>query len=286
MPSWRRTIQLQGVVFDSRAYDFDPETPTLPPPIWTGGDEMAEQAIEIEGVLVTAALDIGDGRKNWADLVSAFIAALGDKADAVLLLQLARSQPDWMQALYRWLAAQPAFACRVLAVRGPMEGEARDELIGASHWYASASNAEAVTLPMLDFLAAGRPAVAPAHTALADHLHPDSALIVASDEEDWRWPEDVRDAAWSFTQHPDDVGPTTRSRLSWTSLAAALEEAYRLVTVSPQDYGQMSAAAVVRTRTACSPEAAAAALRELLVREADQGGGPAPSPFMQKLAAE
>jgi hypothetical protein len=284
-PQRRRGIRLDGVVFDSRKYKLDPESLKLPPPIWTGGAGPATgREIEIEGVLFTSFLDFNDGRKNWADLVSAFTAANRDKADAALLLKLSDPNAAWMQQLYRWLAAQPPFACRVLAMRGSLEEVDYDTLIAASHWYASACNAEGLCLPMQDFLAAGRPAIAPAHTALVDHLDADNALIVDSDEEAWRWPLDGFET-WSWTQHPDDVGLTTRRRVSWSSLVAAFGEAYRLSAAAPEDYARMSAAAAARARAACGPDAIAAALQDLLGRGRPGPAGADRSPLTTELAA-
>lgn len=287
-PDWRRTIRLKGMVFDSRAYEFQPENPTLPQQVWDGGGAVAAgEDVEIEGMLVTSFLDVKDGRKNWKDLVSAFTTANQDKADAVLLLKLSEPDAAWMQLLYKWLAAQPRFACRILAVRAPLEDQDYDALIAASHWYATAANAEGLRLPMQDFLAAGRPAISPAHTAMADGLDATNALVVASDEEPWSWPcnPPVEDG-WSWTQHPDDIGPTTAYRVSWTSLVAAFREAYRLSTAAPEAYAALSAAASRSIAASCSVAETAAAVKRLLA----QGGasvspGPGPSPLLREIAA-
>ena len=286
-PAPRRRLRLDGVVFDSRDYAYDPEKPNMPPKIWAGGDAFAcGPEVELDGVLFTAFLDFDDHRKNWADLISAFVTANRDRPDATLMLRLTEPAAGWMSELYKWLAAQPAFACRVLAVRGPLDAEAYAALIAASHWFATAANAEGLSLAMQDFLAAGRPAIAPRHTAMADHVDAENALVVFADEEDWRWPTDPEDGGWSWTQHPDDVGLTTRWRVSWSGLVTAFDEAYRLTTAFPEAYARLSAAAARRTRAACSVEAAAAALEALLVREPPRPAGAGPSPLIRDLAAE
>lgn len=286
IPEGRRTLRLEGMVFDSRSYDLQPDKQTLPIPVWDGGGdvEIADN-IEIEGPLFTAFLDLKDGRKNWTDLVTAFTTASQDKADAVLLLKLSEPDGAWMQTLYKCLAAQPRFACRVLAVRGPLAEPEYDALIAASHWYVSAAKAEGLRLPMLDFLAAGRPAISPVHTAVADDLDAENALVVASEEEPWSWPQYPPDAGWSWSQHPDDVGLTTVHRVSWASLVEAFREAYRLSTTAPKAYASLSSAA--RRRAAASSDAAAvaAAVEQLLARDAAPATGPGPSRLLRESAA-
>jgi hypothetical protein len=285
-PERRRTLRLHGVVFDSRDYAYDPEKPHMPARVWTGGDGFADGVeIELDGVLVTTFMDIEDHRNKGADLVSAFVTANRDKADATLLIKLTEPCGQWMAEVYKWLAAQPAFACRVLGVRGPLDDEGLDAIVAASHWFATAPNAAGLCAPMQEFLAAGRPAIAPRHSALADLVDDESALVVFSDEEDWRWPTGPEDGSFSWGQHPDDVGPTTRHRVSWSGQVSAFEEAYRLVSAAPGDYARLAAGAARRARETCGLEAATAAVQDLLGRERRDEPGPSPSPLMRELAA-
>jgi hypothetical protein len=238
-------------------------------------------------VLFTSFLDFDDGRKNWLDLVSAFTNAHRDNPDATLFLKLSESGTDWMQVLYKRLAQQPRFACRVLVWRGMLDDTDYTPLIAASNWYVSASKAEALPLPLIDFLAAGRPAIAPIHTALSALLDADNALIVASEEEPWSWPVEAHDTevGWSWTQHPDDVGLTTRHRVSWSSLVTAYREAHRLSASAPQTYASLSAAGR-KILTTFTVEAAAAAVEELLSRNDARASNPAASPLQGEFAAE
>ena len=285
-PAWRRTIRLRGIVFDSRDYAFTPEKPRLPPPVWDGGSQFETgRDIDIEGLLVTSFLDFHDGRKDGDLLVRAFTTACQDYGDAVLLLKLTEPVGHWMRALHVCLSAQPRFACRIIAMRGPLADEDYDAVISASHWYASAANAEGLCLAMQDFLAAGKPAIAPAHTAFADYLTPANALIVASEEEPWTWPQQPAPEPWSWTQHPDDVGPTTAHHVSWTSLVAALRQAYTLTATAPQAYAALSAAAHAGLMHASSATGAASAVQSLLGQDgAIAASGPTPSPLLRELA--
>jgi hypothetical protein len=286
-PAARRTIRLHGVVFDSRDHAYDPEKPNMPPRVWTGGDPFGEGVeIALDGVLFTSFMDIEDQRKKGSDFISAFIVANRDKADATLLIKTSELNGEWIAELYKWLAAQPAFACRIVGFRGALEGEALDAVVAATHWYATSPNADGLGLPLQAFLAAGRPAIAPRHGALADLVDDENALVVFSDEEDWRWPTDPEDGGYSFGQHPGDVGPITRHRVSWSGLVSAFEEAYRLATAAPDDYARLAAAAARRARETCGVEAAAAALQDLLARPGRPEPGPSPSPLIRELAAE
>jgi hypothetical protein len=285
-PAWRRTIRLRGIVFDSRDYEFTPENSYVPPAVWDGGNQFeAVRDIEIEGLLVTSFLDFLDGRKNCEDLVRAFTTAHQDSVDAVLLLKLSEPGRGWMKLLHGWLAAQPRFSCRVIAMRGEFEQEEYDAVIAASHWYVSAANAEGLCLNMQDFLAAGRPGIAPGHTAFADYLTDANALIVATEEEPWTWPRQPPPEFWSWTQHPDDVGPTTEHRVSWMSLVAAFREAYSLPTTAPDAYAALSAAAHDGVVELCSTRAAARAVQGLLAGDGAAAAHlPPPSPLLRELA--
>jgi hypothetical protein len=282
----RRTIRLAGVIFDSRDYVFDPETPTLPPRVWNGDEaEGASRDVVIEGVLFVSIFDFGDARKSWSDLITAFAAAHRDNPDAVLLLRFGEPDARWMPALYRWLSLLPPFKCRIVAMRGELDEADERTLIAASNWWATASNADGLCLPLQDFLAAGRPAIAPSHSALGDLVDADNALLVASDEEAWRWPDEGWDEDWSWTQHPDDVGPTTRARVSWAGLVEAFAEAYRLSTAAPKTYARMAAASRSQMQSHCGPDAAAEALAAFLATDDRPAAAHGPSPLLRELAA-
>ena len=47
-------------------------------------------------------------------------------------------------------------------------------------------------MPLMEFMSAGRPVIAPRHTAMADYIDESSAFIVASSPEHNVWPDDPR----------------------------------------------------------------------------------------------
>jgi len=58
--------------------------------------------------------------------------------------------------------------CRIAFVTSFLSDRQMLELARASTYYLNSSRAEGACLPVLDFLASGRPAIAPSHTAIAD----------------------------------------------------------------------------------------------------------------------
>ena len=99
------------------------------------------------------------------------------------------------------------------------------ELARGSTYYLNTSHAEGACLPLQDFLAAGRPGVAPAHTALADYFHDGVGFVIDSHPEPAAWPHD-----------PDGRCRTTWHRLVWQSLADQLRASYAVASSNAAQY--------------------------------------------------
>ena len=65
-------------------------------------------------------------------------------------------------------------------------------LCRATTFYVTTTKAEGNCLPVMDYLAAGRPAVSPCHTALGDYFGPDVGFVVESHPEPAASPQDRR----------------------------------------------------------------------------------------------
>jgi glycosyltransferase involved in cell wall biosynthesis len=261
------SIGVDGVVFDSRDYKLVAGATALPVPIASPDslDAAGRTSVKLSGVIFTAVLDFGDGRKNWKDIVRAFRAAHQNNPDATLVLKLSEARAQWWDELSRLLVRNSPFACRVIGIRGEMADNDRQVLIAATHWAVNASNAEGLNLPLMEYMCAGRPVIAPAHTALADYIDSLNALVVASDEEGWVWPQLATEGeGWSWTLPPEAVTPTTRHRLSWSGLTAAFREAYRLAIADSERYSAMSAAARESVSRFCGDQKVAAQLDAFL----------------------
>ncbi len=214
--------------------------------------------LRLEGAVWTSVLNPFDGRKNWTDIVSAFVWALRDDAAATLVLKLAHHDPvDFVAPLEHLLARLAPFSCRVVAIGGWLADDALEALVRATDIVVNASHGEGLCLPLMEFMSAGRPAIAPTHTAMADYVTAECAFTVDATEEHNVWPHDTR-----------DLFRTTRYRIHWDSLVDAFERSARVLREDPLVYAAMSRAASAATRRVCSDEAVGAGLREALGHEA------------------
>ena len=106
------------------------------------------------------------------------------------------------------------------------------ELARATTFYVTATHAEGACLPLQDYLAAGRPGIAPLHTALADYFGADVGLTVASHAEPTSWPGDALGQL-----------ATTWHRTVWQSLFDQLRVGYALAKQEPARYHALAEAA-------------------------------------------
>jgi glycosyltransferase involved in cell wall biosynthesis len=253
-PNATLQVELEGFIFDSRGYTFHMGDAPASPPRQAATEVRAPARTMLDGVVFTSVFAPKDGRKNWLDMLTAFLAAFKDTADATLVFKMIGRDPSyWWWELHDMLARIPAAACRVVVLQGFLSDAAYGQLIGATHWIVNSSVAEGLCLPLLEFMCAGRPAVAPAHTAMSDYLNSTNALLVRSDEDYCCWPQDTR---CNFT--------TTRYRLEWSSLRDALSEAYRMTKSDPTQYAAISRAARVTMSRYCTDAAVASKIADFL----------------------
>jgi glycosyltransferase involved in cell wall biosynthesis len=231
-PGTSAEVELDGFVFDSRSETFRMGEAPSPPPRPAGGTPSMARA-SLDGVVFTSVFAPKDGRKNWQDMLTAFLSAFSDTPDATLVFKMIGRESYWWWETHDLLARMPAARCRVLVLQGFLSDSHYQALLAASHWVLNSSVAEGLCLPLLEFMCAGRPAVAPAHTAMADYLNPGNSLIVRSDEDYCAWPQDTR---CRFT--------STRYRVEWASLRDSMREAYRITRSEPKRYQSMCDAAL------------------------------------------
>jgi glycosyltransferase involved in cell wall biosynthesis len=176
--------------------------------------------LELSGVVYTAILNPFDARKNWQDLLSGFLLALKDIEDATLVVKLVVSA-DWeaaalaeMFAFYR--STGLSHRCKLVFVTEYLSDEQLVALTKASTYYANTSRAEGSCLPLQNFMAAGRPALAPPHTGMADSIDPDCGFTLQSHPEPAPWPQEIS-GGYRTTWH----------RLVWQSLHDQLRASYQ-----------------------------------------------------------
>jgi glycosyltransferase involved in cell wall biosynthesis len=208
----------------------------------------------IEGVIYTSVLNPADGRKNWRDLTSAFVWAFRTTPTATLVLKLASVDiQTGLAPLMRHLSTLGSFACRIILVSGMLSNEAYSALAATTSYAVNTSFGEGQCLPLMEYMSAGRPAVAPRHTAMLDYLNADNAFIVANDTYPTAWPHDERNASRCL-----------HCRVSFDSLVERYRDSYRVARDDPDRYQLMSAAAIESMRRFCSDALAHTRLSDAL----------------------
>jgi glycosyltransferase involved in cell wall biosynthesis len=191
------------------------------------------RTVALDGVIYTSIFNPSDGRKNWEDIVKAFCFALKDKADATLVLKMTHHCADsFVESLMKCLRRIGPTACRVVAINALLDEEAYCALRDASAYYVNASRCEGLCIPLMEFMSAGAPAIAPLHTAMRDYVDADSTFILESSLEPVAWPQDPRRRLRTFWH-----------RIDWGSLVRRFQESYRIAAFDPERYRRMSVAA-------------------------------------------
>ncbi len=229
-------------------------------PVATGADFRAipqRQTIALSDVVYTSVFNPVDYRKNWEQMLYAFCWAFRDEPRATLLLKMTHhSIAAFFADLQYFLHRVGPTACRVLVVQGYLPGDEYRNLTAVSTYYANASSAEGLCMPLMEFLSAGVPAVASDNTAMADYLDPDCAFVVRSTPAFTHWPHDDRQLIRAL-----------HHRVDWESLVAAFRASFARAWDDPDAYGAMSAAARHRMREFCADEIVAGMLAAFLLNE-------------------
>jgi hypothetical protein len=216
---------------------------------WLDGAGGISLGPSAAGGVVFAAV-LGPRDEDWSDLLSAFIATFRADQGATLLICTGQLSATRRGDLAATIRRHGPFGCRIAILAADNLGWL-DAAIAASHFVVCASGGEAVALPVMRFLAAGRPVVSPAHSALADLVDADTGFLVAAGRAYAAFPGDPREklhgSAW---------------RLDWESLCAGLAEA-RLCGPAGGAHAALAARACARIRTFCDPAGVAETLRRL-----------------------
>ncbi len=206
--------------------------------------------LQLSGVVYTSIFNPDDGRKNWTDLINAFLIGLGDKPDATLVLKLITRRKEAVEQVIKYyLDRDIPHQCKIAFVVDYLSDETLYQLCKASTYYYQTTRAEGNCLPLMNYLAAGRPGISPNHSAIGDYFDNSIGYVIESDQEPTAWPHDTRLRI-----------RTTWGRLLWTSCRDQLKESYELVTSQPQAYEKLSQ----RCRSKMSAWASVTAVSEKL----------------------
>ncbi|MHC4180675.1 MAG: glycosyltransferase, partial [Planctomycetota bacterium] len=172
--------------------------------------------VELSGVVYTSIFTPVDGRKNWQDLLTGFLLALRDQEDATLVVKLIAKDPAVANPVlshYRRLDLH--HRCRVVVITGFLTDEQMLALTEASTYYITTTRAEGNCLPLMDYLASGRPGISPRHTAIGDYFCSRLGYVVESHPEPTAWPQDRQFRC-----------RTSWHRLVWPSLVEQIRASY------------------------------------------------------------
>lgn len=212
------------------------------------------QFIGVKGVVYTTVLNPADSRKNWVEIITAFCWAFKEVEDATLVVKMTHHDLEYYRIVLITLLSRLApFSCRIIVLHGFLEDEQYRELIKASTYYVNASSGEGLCLPLMEFLSASKPVIAPAHTAMADYIDQRSAFILQCSLEPFCWPHD-----------PTGIFTTHRHRLNWQSLLEAFQSSYKVAKQHPEQYRSMSLQAFEKMQAFASVEVVSAPLGDFL----------------------
>jgi glycosyltransferase involved in cell wall biosynthesis len=243
-------IALHGLRIEAfRGEDAVAATPEQEPAAVAGDDPW------VEGCVYVTVLNPTDARKNWGDLLSAFCTTFAREPRATLIVKTVHHDlAQYVERVYQALARLAPFACRVVVVHGFLEESAYRDLVAAADYTVSASRGEGQCLPLMEFMSAGVPAIAPRNTAMQDYLDEACGFPVRSCPEPAHWPHD-----------PRQIFSTLRERIDWQSLADALRASFDVWNHEPERYRALSRAAIEAQRAFCSSEVLTARLQAFFV---------------------
>ena len=214
------------------------------PPTDSGNIPQASSCIDFSGVVYTFVFNPNDGRKQRTEAVTAFIAAHEHNPNATLILKLIQSDPvSGIQVVWDTINHLGYFKCRVIAIQSYLEKDRYDQLIAGTTFALNSSSGEGQCLPLLEFMSAGIPAVAPCHTAMADYIFPNTSFIVKNTQSWQSWAHD-----------PRMLLRCLRFPVVWDSLRNAFLESYQVATEDPARYQEMSQNATNFMKDFCSEE--------------------------------
>jgi glycosyltransferase involved in cell wall biosynthesis len=242
------TLPIAGMVIDSRRTDLSmyrkslimaalPDVLPLPE-----NRQEYQGELTLDGVLYTAIFNPHDARKNWLEMISAFCEALRDRADATLLIKLTHYDPaDIIPNMLEQVYKMGRLSCRVVLVHAYLQKPEYNALLQATTYPVNTSHGEGQCLPLMEYMSAGKPAVAPCHTSMRDYINQDGAFVIDSSVEPGTWPHDQRQAF-----------RTLRHRIHYQSLVDAYRRSYHVARYEPEVYAAMGNAAAASRDVRCA----------------------------------
>lgn len=213
-----------------------------------------EQRVRLHGVVFTCVLSAEDQSRNWTEMLTAFCRTFRDQPDATLIFKLTHSNlSSGRIAMLTNLSRLSPFKCRVVVINAFLEDAEYAELIAASHYLVHPAQSEGSAITVQEFMSAGRPVLAPRHSALSEWIGDDHPFRIRSTEQPACWVLD-----------PDKRLHLRDHRLDWASMCEVFARAFAIAMDDPQRYRQLSQAARDATKDRCAQELLVAHWRQFL----------------------
>jgi hypothetical protein len=235
--------------------------PVPAPPRWLAKNLIVTNrpTTELSGIVYTSIFNPNDGRKNWKDLVSAFVLELGDCEDATLVIKLVSSDTLAINHfIHHYEARDFQHRCKLVFISDFLTFDQMIQLANASTYYFQTTRAEGNCLPLMNFIAAGRPGVSPNHSAIQDYFDDEIGFVIESHPEPCAWP-----------QEPQLCHRTFWNRIVWPSAAQKLRESYDIAKTDQATYRRMAETGKERMRRWASEAAVGRRLEKALAGIAD-----------------
>jgi SAM-dependent methyltransferase len=159
------------------------------------------ESLELTGVVYTTIFNTDDGRKNWNDLVTGYLCALADRDDATLVVKLIARKPQSVKKVIDYyLERGIKHRCKLAFICDFLTNEQMLELCQGTTFYLQSTKAEGNCLPLMNYLAAGRPGISPDHSSMSDYFSDRSGFVVESHPEPTTWPHE----RWPRSTRPPD----------------------------------------------------------------------------------
>lgn len=241
-------LVVDGLVLDSRDINLQAYAPKM---YRTGTqvplDRPAQPStLRLDGVIYTSVLNPNDGRKNWEDLLGVFCWHFRDVEDATLVLKITFKDAELiLREILHHIYMQTPIKCRVVLIHGFLSDPDYERLVQATSYVVNSSHGEGQCLPLMEFMACGKPGIAPLNTAMLDYITPQNAFPIECGHEPTFWPHDPRQAF-----------RTLRYPINWDSLLAAYRDSYEVAKNNPERYASLSEQARIGLRDFCSQDLA------------------------------
>lgn len=218
----------------------------------------------LSGVVYTSVVDPEDESKNWRDAMNAYLLSLADCEDATLVLNLVTRNREAVKRVIQFYQDREFdHRCKIAFVIGSLSPETMLQLTQATTFFLQSTKSERVCVPLIRFLAAGRPAISPCHSAIQGYFNDSMGWVIDSSNEPTHWPHDSRVRL-----------RTSCARIHWPSCVEAIRASYDVAKTNFHQYVRLAEACRTTTYKQCSHQSVTNALRSALMElEAQQSGG-------------